>query len=62
MKPGTRIKHLKRQSEYVVLGPARVQCDQPIIDMADMIVYQAADGTLWVRPVDEFTPDRFEVL
>lgn len=68
-----RIRHIKRQSEYEVLGaPAFFQVSggriprgtdkrvRPLIDGEPVIVYQSVqDGTVYVRACDE-VPGRFE--
>ncbi len=37
-----------------MLGEAKLQTDKPLIDMAEVVVYQGADGKLWVRDAHEF--------
>lgn len=62
MNKDQRIRHVKRGTVYDVVGQAWLQTDKPLTDMEPMVVYRAVDGTLWVRPESEFTPDRFELL
>jgi hypothetical protein len=59
---GQRLRHIKRGSEYEVIGLAHLQTDKPLTDMEPMVVYRGEDGKLWVRPETEFTPDRFVLL
>ena len=40
--------------DYRMLGEAKLQTDRPLIDMAEVVVYQGADGKLWVRDAHEF--------
>ena len=47
-------QHVKSGGEYSLLGDARLQTDQPLKDMAEVYVYQGADGRMWARPVAEF--------
>ncbi|MEN5083692.1 hypothetical protein ABE438_14510 [Bosea sp. TWI1241] len=38
-------------------------CELQSVDMAQVVVYQSeGDGSLWVRPADEFEDGRFEDL
>lgn len=57
-----RVRHLKRGTEYEVIGQAWLQTQTLLVDMEPMIVYRGEDGTLWVRPESEFTPDRFQLV
>jgi len=45
---GGRYRHFKG-SEYTTLGPAIIE-----IDGTPAVLYQGADGTVWVRPEDKF--------
>ena len=60
--PVTRVRHIKRGSEYDVLGQAMLQTSTPLTDMETMIVYRGDDGQMWVRPVSEFEDGRFEPI
>lgn len=57
---GVRIRHRKRGTQYTIIGPARLQTEQPIRDDEIVIVYQGNDGQLWARPLAELTDGRFE--
>ncbi len=58
---GETYRHLKRDSTYVILGRARAQCStRPIKDGEMLVLYSAVDGTMSVRPEDEFLDGRFE--
>jgi len=47
-------RHVKSGGEYMHIDMARVQTAEPLKDMAQVELYKAKDGTLWVRPVHEF--------
>lgn len=55
-----RVRHKKRGTEYTVIGTAELQTSVDLVDGSEMIVYQGADGCLWVRQIDEFEDGRFE--
>lgn len=56
-------RHLKRGTEYAVIGTASVQAEQPIAEGALVVVYRSlSDGSLWARPESEFHDGRFEAL
>lgn len=58
----SRWRHKKTGGEYLVSGKATLQTSKPIEDMQQLVLYIAQDGSLWVRPVDEFMDGRFEAL
>ncbi|TJV51100.1 MAG: DUF1653 domain-containing protein [Mesorhizobium sp.] len=55
-------QHLKRRSLYRFVGAATLQTSIPLSDTDAMVVYQAEDGSLWVRPHTEFFDGRFLTL
>ncbi len=46
--------HKAKGGEYRMLGEALLQCDDALKDMARVVVYQGADGRIWVRAGDEW--------
>lgn len=64
-------RHVKRGSEYQLLGMGKMQAKDwraggkallyPV-DMTAVAIYQAKDGSLWVRPREEFEDGRFAPL
>lgn len=62
---GDILRHNKRGTEYQVLHIATMQHTVPdsVLDEAPVVVYRcAATGKIYVRPVHEFTTDRFTNL
>ena len=56
-------RHLKRGTEYQVIGCAAVQASKADLrDDAIVYVYRDVEGDLWVRGVEEFNDGRFEAL
>ncbi len=55
----SRVRHVKRGTEYTVIGQAALQTAAPITDMELLVVYQDDDGQMWARPVGEFEDGRF---
>lgn len=55
-----RVRHVKRGTEYEVLGVGAIQADAPLPDMANVVIYRGEDGQLWARAYDEFYDGRFE--
>jgi hypothetical protein len=55
--------HKKSGRLYQLIGPAHIQSDQPLSDMAVVQVYRDINttGELWVREAGEFN-ERFEQL
>jgi hypothetical protein len=60
--PGDRFRHVKRGTEYEVVGVAQLQTTDPLFDDSVMVVYRGDDGQLWTREVHEFLDRRFERL
>lgn len=70
---GATHRHRKRGSEYVLIGIGKMQAedwfdayptgDADTVDMRDVAIYRSVDdGSLWVRPREEFDDGRFEAL
>lgn len=52
-------KH-RKGGTYDRLGAARIQSDEPLKDMDEVVVYRAhVDGSLWARRASEFKDGRF---
>jgi hypothetical protein len=59
----TRWRHIKRGSTYTIRSTATLQCSaDPKHDNEAVVIYQADDGSVWVRPADEFFDGRFEAI
>lgn len=67
--PGARVRHKKRGTEYEVIGVGKIQAenwldyDAPMgsVDMREVVIYRSVDdGSLWVRPREEFEDGRFK--
>jgi len=55
-----RFIHRKRGTTYTEIGRGLLQSDQPLEDMAVVVLYRSEkDGSLWVRPPHEFDDGRF---
>lgn len=46
--------HIVKGGNYRMLGEAKLQTDKPLSDMAEVVIYQGADGRLWAREKHEF--------
>lgn len=58
----TRITHKKRGTTYNVVGFGSIQCDKPLIDYDEVVIYQHPETKqLWVRPTSELHDGRFEI-
>lgn len=58
-----RVQHHKSKGTYTVLATGNMQTSVPINDYEPVTVYQSeADGSVWVRPVEEFEDGRFDDL
>jgi hypothetical protein len=55
-------RHIKRGSSYMLTGAVTVQCAAPVSDGDILMLYEAEDGRLYVRPRHEFYDGRFEKL
>lgn len=60
MENNAKYRHVKRGTEYTVLGEATVQAGRGIHDYDTVVVYRDESGELWVRPREEFYDGRFE--
>jgi hypothetical protein len=54
--------HKKTGGHYIVMGMVKLQTAKPVGDMAELVLYIAENGSMWVRPKDEFLDGRFEEI
>jgi len=60
-----RWRHKKRGTTYIEVGRGKLQSFDPggLSDLDPMVIYRSeVDGSMWVRPADEFEDGRFEEL
>lgn len=55
-------RHVKRGTDYQVLGEGRVQTTHPLRDDDYVTIYRDRHGLYWARPTSEFEDGRFIVL
>lgn len=55
-------RHVKTGGEYMLVGSAFVQTRMPLTDGTIVMIYEAANGRLFVRPRSEFYDGRFKTL
>lgn len=51
--------HKHPEDTYEIIGQARVQAREPLVDMEVVTVYIGKEGDLWVRRKTEFEDGRF---
>lgn len=55
-------RHIKRGSDYQVVGMGAVQSDVPLNDMDVVVIYRDQAGMFWARRREEFFDGRFEEI
>jgi hypothetical protein len=63
-RAGERVRHVKRGTEYEVLGEAELQiATRNVFEEDRLVVYRSvADGKIWAREASEFRDGRFETI
>lgn len=59
---GERYRHVKRGTEYEVIGTAELQMSRDLVDGSSLVIYRGDDGKLWAREEGEFHDGRFIAL
>lgn len=55
-----RYRHVKRGTEYEVIGLASLQiATGDLVDGSSLVIYRGEDGQLWAREEGEFHDGRF---
>jgi len=72
LREARRYRHKKRGTEYVLIGYGKMQAEQwgivgtwddSTVDMREVAIYCSIDdGSLWVRPREEFEDGRFTAV
>lgn len=52
-------QHIRSKCVYELIGTASIKTEQPLEDMASVVVYRGENGSLWARRRDEFNDGRF---
>ncbi|MBS7812312.1 hypothetical protein [Roseococcus pinisoli] len=52
-------RHVKRGTEYTVLGQGELQMSADLVDGAELVIYRGDDGKIWFRETGEFHDGRF---
>lgn len=55
-------KHVKRGTNYQVIGDVVMQCEVPDFDNKRLVLYRDEDGKYWCRAPREFNDGRFEEI
>lgn len=55
--------HIGRGTSYVALGSVRIQCERPVVDNEELLLYQDRhSGHYAARPANEFLDGRFTAI
>lgn len=61
LKPGQMFRHIKRGTEYEIIGVGDLQMSRDLlVDGSSMVLYRGANGQLCCREEGEFLDGRFE--